>query len=192
MEYFKKILRFARPYRKYAVLNIIANIFYALFGTLAMISLFPMLSVLFKQTEALYTPPTWEGISNTKTYVEQALNYFVTQKASEGEGTALLFMVGLVIGMFFLKNLFGYLAMFFITFLRNGVLKDLRNALYDKSISLPLSTQFLFGKEKGRHYGQNFFRCIRNSTLFFICVGISGQRTTNHSLYHHSHAAYEC
>jgi subfamily B ATP-binding cassette protein MsbA len=52
MEYFKKILRFARPYRKYAVLNIIANIFYALFGTLAMISLFPMLSVLFKQTEA--------------------------------------------------------------------------------------------------------------------------------------------
>ena len=147
MEYFKKILRFARPYRKYAVLNIIANIFYALFGTLAMISLFPMLSVLFKQTEALYTAPTWEGISNTKTYVEQALNYFVTQKASEGEGTALLFMVGLVIGMFFLKNLFGYLAMYFITFLRNGVLKDLRNALYDKSVSLPLS--FYSEKRKG-------------------------------------------
>ncbi|MDG1214056.1 MAG: ABC transporter ATP-binding protein [Flavobacteriaceae bacterium] len=147
MEYFKKILRFAKPYRKYAVLNIIANIFYALFGTLAMISLFPMLSVLFKQTEALYTAPTWEGISNTKTYVEQALNYFVTQKASEGEGTALLFMVGLVIGMFFLKNLFGYLAMYFITFLRNGVLKDLRNALYDKSVSLPLS--FYSEKRKG-------------------------------------------
>jgi len=147
MEYFKKILRFARPYRKYAVLNIIANIFYALFGTLAMISLFPMLSVLFKQTESVFTPPTWQGISNTKTYVEQALNYFVTQKASEGEGTALLFMVGLVIGMFFLKNLFGYLAMYFITFLRNGVLKDLRNAIYDKSVSLPLS--FYSEKRKG-------------------------------------------
>ena len=147
MEYFKKILRYARPYKKYAVLNIIANIFYALFGTLAMVSLFPMLSVLFKQTEALYTPPNWQGISNTKVYVEQALNYFVTQKASEGEGTALLFMVGLVIGMFFLKNLFGYLAMYFITFLRNGVLKDLRNALYDKSISLPLG--FYSEKRKG-------------------------------------------
>ena len=147
MEYFKKILRYARPYKKYAVLNIIANIFYALFGTLAMVSLFPMLSVLFKQTEALYTPPNWQGISNTKVYVEQALNYFVTQKASEGEGTALLFMVGLVIGMFFLKNLFGYLAMYFITFLRNGVLKDLRNVLYDKSISLPLG--FYSEKRKG-------------------------------------------
>jgi subfamily B ATP-binding cassette protein MsbA len=56
-------------------------------------------------------------------------------------------MVGLVIGMFFLKNLFGYLAMYFITFLRNGVLKDLRNALYDKSISLPLS--FYSEKRKG-------------------------------------------
>ena len=147
MEYFKKILLYARPYKKYAVLNIVANVFYALFGTLAMISLFPMLSVLFKQTEALYTPPTWQGISNTKVYVEQALNYFVTQKAAEGEGTALLFMVGLVIGMFFLKNLFGYLAMYFITFLRNGVLKDLRNALYDKSISLPLG--FYSEKRKG-------------------------------------------
>ncbi len=147
MEYFKKILLYARPYKKYAVLNIVANVFYALFGTLAMISLFPMLSVLFKQTEALYTPPTWQGISNTKVYVEEALNYFVTQKAAEGEGTALLFMVGLVIGMFFLKNLFGYLAMYFITFLRNGVLKDLRNALYDKSISLPLG--FYSEKRKG-------------------------------------------
>jgi subfamily B ATP-binding cassette protein MsbA len=56
-------------------------------------------------------------------------------------------MVGLVIGMFFLKNLFGYLAMYFITFLRNGVLKDLRNALYDKSVSLPLS--FYSEKRKG-------------------------------------------
>jgi subfamily B ATP-binding cassette protein MsbA len=147
MEYFKKILVFAKPYKVYAILNIIANIFYALFGTLAMISLFPMLSVLFKQTAPLYTAPSWTGFSGIKTYVEQYLNYFVTEKAVDGEGTALMFMVGLVIGMFFLKNLFGYLAMYFITFLRNGVLKDLRNALYEKSISLPLS--FYSEKRKG-------------------------------------------
>jgi len=147
MEYFKKILVFAKPYKVYAVLNIIANVFYALFGTLAMISLFPMLSVLFKQTAPLYIAPSWTGLSGIKTYVEQYLNFFVTEKAADGEGTALMFMVGLVIGMFFLKNLFGYLAMYFITFLRNGVLKDLRNALYEKSISLPLS--FYSEKRKG-------------------------------------------
>ncbi|MFT5735824.1 MAG: subfamily B ATP-binding cassette protein MsbA [Maribacter sp.] len=139
MDYFKKILRFAKPYRVYGILNIIANIFYALFATLAMVSLFPMLAVLFKQTKSVQNKPLWNGITEMKDYLINYLNFFVTQKANEGEGQALLFMVVLVISMFFLKNLFGYLAMYFITFLRNGVLKDLRNELYDKTVSLPIS-----------------------------------------------------
>ena len=49
--------------------------------------------------------------------------------------------------MFLLKNLFGYLAMFFITFLRNGVLKDLRNDLYKKTVDLPVS--YYSEKRKG-------------------------------------------
>ncbi len=147
MEYFKKILRFARPYRTYAFLNILANILYALFSTLAMVSLFPMLSVLLKQTETVTTKPQWTGIGETKEYLESYLNFFVTQKAGENTGDALIFMVILVISMFFLKNLFGYLAMYFIAFLRNGVLKDLRNALYDKTIHLPIS--FYSEKRKG-------------------------------------------
>ena len=139
MTYFKKILRFARPYRGYAILNIIANIFYALFGTLAMVSLFPMLAVLFKQTKPVAIAPTWSGIGDAKEYLYDYLNYFVTQRAGNDSSDALIFMVLLVLIMFFLKNFFGYLAMYFITFLRNGVLKDLRNELYDKTISLPIS-----------------------------------------------------
>jgi len=104
-----------------------------------MVSLFPMLAVLFKQTKSVENKPLWNGITEMKVYLIDYLNYFVTQKANEGEGQALLFMVILVISMFFLKNLFGYLAMYFITFLRNGVLKDLRNELYDKTVSLPIS-----------------------------------------------------
>lgn len=147
MNYFKKILRFAKPYRIYAVLNVIANIFYALFATLAMVSLFPMLAVLFKQTERVEIKPIWNGVLDMKDYLIDYLNYFVTQKANEGEGQALLFMVALVISMFFLKNLFGYLAMYFITFLRNGVLKDLRNELYIKTVSLPIA--YYSEKRKG-------------------------------------------
>ncbi len=139
MTYFRKILRFARPYRAYAVLNIIANIFYALFGTLAMVSLFPMLTVLFKQTERIDIKPEWTGLGDVKEYLFDYLSYFVTQRADNDSSDALIFMVLLVLIMFFLKNLFGYLAMYFITFLRNGVLKDLRNELYDKTISLPIS-----------------------------------------------------
>ncbi len=139
MTYFRKILRFARPYRAYAVLNIIANIFYAFFATLAMVSLFPMLAVLFNQTETIKTEPEWTGLGDVKEYLYDYLNYFVTQKAGDDSSDALIFMVLLVIAMFFLKNVFGYLAMYFITFLRNGVLKDLRNELYDKTIELPIS-----------------------------------------------------
>jgi len=139
MTYFRKILRFARPYRAYAVLNIIANIFYALFATLAMVSLFPMLAVLFNQTETIDIEPQWTGLGDAKDYLYDYLNYFVTQKAGDDSSDALIFMVLLVIIMFFLKNVFGYLAMYFITFLRNGVLKDLRNELYDKTIELPIS-----------------------------------------------------
>ncbi|PKP24691.1 MAG: antibiotic ABC transporter ATP-binding protein [Bacteroidetes bacterium HGW-Bacteroidetes-2] len=139
MNYFKKIFRFAGPYKIYAILNIVSNIFYALFGTLAMVSLFPMLSVLFDNTKQLNTKPLWTGIGDAKSYAENSLNYFVTQKANEGVDDVLIFMVILVITMFLLKNFFNYLAMYFITFLRNGVLKDLRNAMYKKTIELPLS-----------------------------------------------------
>lgn len=139
MNYFKKILRFAKPYKTYAILNIFSNIFYALFSTLAMLSLFPMMKVLFDNTQQLNTKPIWTGLSNAKNYLEDSLNYFVTQQKSNGVDDVLIFMVILVISMFLLKNIFNYLAMYFITFLRNGVLKDVRNAMYKKTIELPLS-----------------------------------------------------
>ena len=107
MNYFKKILRFAKPYKIYAVLNIISNIFYALFSTLAMISLFPMLTVLFNQTEKVYTKPIWNGISDLKDFGTEYLNYFVTEKSENSDpGEVLMLMVGLIITMFLLKNLF--------------------------------------------------------------------------------------
>jgi len=145
MNYFKKILVFAKPYKTYAILNIIANILYALFSTLAMVSLFPMLKVLFGEDEPLYEKPEFNGISIE--YIENYLNYFITQKSAEGANDVLMYMVILVISMFLLKNFFNYLAMFFITFLRNGVLKDIRNTMFKKTVELPLS--YYSEKRKG-------------------------------------------
>lgn len=147
MNYFRQILDFAKPYKGYAILNIVCNIFYALFGTLSMVSLFPMLNVLFGKTEPLMVKPEWTGLSNIKDYGENYLNYFVTQKSIEGHDDVLIFMVGLVITMFLLKNIFAYLAMYFITFLRNGVLRDIRNKLYEKIMVLPVS--YYSEKRKG-------------------------------------------
>lgn len=140
MNYFKKILDYARPYKKYAVLNIIANVFYAFFGTLAFVSLMPMLKVLFGNGEKVLVKPTYLGITKIGDYFEQFSNFYITQRIeTSGEMGALTIMIVFVIATFLLKNLFGYLAMYFITFLRNGVLKDLRNELYRKTVALPVS-----------------------------------------------------
>ena len=147
MNYLKQIFRFAIPYKTYAILNIISNVFYAFFATLSMLSLFPMLKVLFGDSKPVYIKPDWEGLGEITAYGESYLNYFVTLKKSEGSDDVLIFMVGFVIGSFLLKNVFNYLAMFFITFLRNGVLKDLRNNLYNKITNLPLA--FYSEKRKG-------------------------------------------
>ena len=148
MNYFKKILRFALTYKKYGLLNILFNILYALFGTLSFISLIPMLQVLLKQTEAVRVKPVYEKAIGLKEYLEDSLNYFINMQVDQhGEGYVLGIMVGIVITVFFLKNVFGYLANFFITYLRNGVLKDIRNTMYDKIINLNLS--FYSEKRKG-------------------------------------------
>lgn len=148
MKYFRRILHFAKPYKRYAWLNIIANIFYALFGTLAFVSLMPMLKVLFDNSTKVTTPPVYEGVAHIGDYFEETMNYFITQKIeSSGELYALMIMIAIVIATFLLKNLSGYLAMFFITFLRNGVLKDLRNAVYEKTVALPVS--YYSEKRKG-------------------------------------------
>ena len=112
-----------------------------------MISLFPMLKVLFNQTEQLTSPPLWNGVSDLMNYSEDYLNYFVTLKKAEGNNDVLIFMVGLIVATFLLKNIFNYLSMFFITYLRNGVVKNIRNDIYRSIIRLSLS--FYSEKKRG-------------------------------------------
>ncbi|SFC32913.1 ATP-binding cassette, subfamily B, MsbA [Flagellimonas taeanensis] len=147
MNYFKKILRFAGPYRKYGYLNIFFNILYALFSALSFAALIPMLNVLFDKTKQLTAPPSFEGIGKAKDYFMDYMNYRVTQYSGEDPMKGLVIVVGLVLVLFLLKNIFNYLAMYFITFLRNGVLKDIRNKMYEKIVDLPIS--YFSEKRKG-------------------------------------------
>lgn len=148
MNYFKKILRFAKPYKKFAILNIISNIFYALFSGLSFMVLMPLLNVLFdKETEKIITEPIYHGFTDFGSYFNNYLNFKITNVANNDPSTALIAVVILIIIVFFLKNIFSYLAMFFITFLRNGVLKDIRNELYEKTMELPIS--YFSEKRKG-------------------------------------------
>ncbi|MEZ0007681.1 subfamily B ATP-binding cassette protein MsbA [Flavobacterium sp. 28YEA47A] len=148
MSNFKKIIPFVLPYKRYAYLNIFFNILYALFSTLSFISLIPMMQVLFDQTKRNTTKPELESIFEITKYLENYMSYKITTLTdNHGVQTTLAFMVAIIISIFLLKNLFDYLAMFFITFLRNGILKDIRNAMYKKTLELPLS--FFSEKRKG-------------------------------------------
>jgi subfamily B ATP-binding cassette protein MsbA len=107
-----------------------------------------MMQVLFDQTKRNTTMPVYKGIWELKKYGEDYLSYYITHTTDTfGVGRTLTIMVTIIISIFLLKNLCDYLAMFFITFLRNGVLKDMRNAMYKKTIELPLA--FYSEKRKG-------------------------------------------
>ncbi len=148
MNYFKKIIRFAKPYKAYAIGNIISNVFYALFSGLSFMVLMPLLQVLFKpDAERITEKPVYTGYTEFADYFSNSLNFYITKTAGSDPSKALVFIIILVISVFFLKNVFNYLALYFITFLRNGVLRDLRNALYKKVLDLPIS--FYSEKRKG-------------------------------------------
>jgi len=148
MHYFKKIIRFALPYKKYGILNIISNVFYALFSALSFVALIPMLDVLFKQDKKeILHEPVYTGILDIMSFGKDFMSWRIQEYAQNDASKALIVVVGLVITLFLLKNVFRYLAMYFITFLRNGVLKDLRNSLYKKTVELPIS--FFSEKRKG-------------------------------------------
>ena len=131
MKYFWKIFRFAKPYSKYMALNIFFNVLYAFFNAFSFLVLMPMLEVLFGENRSVYTRPSFSGTLDFKTYVSDRMSFEVTRYAGEDPQRALLLVISLILVTFLLKNLFNYIALFFITFLRNGILKDIRIDLYN-------------------------------------------------------------
>lgn len=148
MNHFRNILRYVIPYKIFAIGHIISNVFYALFGALSFVALIPMLDILFEKDKVKpLVKPVYSGITSLKDFYKDYLAYQVNLFADSDSSKALLLVVSLVILLFLFKNIFGYLANYFMTFLRNGVLRDLRNALYIKTVDLPLS--YFSEKRKG-------------------------------------------
>ena len=147
MNSFKKIFKFGKPYKKFIFLNIFFNILYAIFSALSFLSLMPMLEVLFGNSSKVYENPDFDDFSSFGNNLEAWLNFQVSSFANNDPNKALIFVILTILILFFLKNLFNYLAMFFITFFRNGILKDLREKFYEKIIRLPIP--FYQQKDKG-------------------------------------------
>ncbi len=138
-ENFKKIIPFAKKYKSNAIWNVIHNILYALFGTIGMVMIFPVLKVLFGSEEKITKLPAYDGITNIDSYLNETLFYYVNfYSENYGKNYALLLTVSLVVITFLFKNLFGYFGLQHLTKLKTGVLRDLREKMFTKIIELPI------------------------------------------------------
>ena len=147
MNYFTRVLKYGINYSYFGLLNILFNILYAIFSALAFVSFIPMLDVLFKQTEIVYTKPEYTGIGNIREYLESYFNYYLSNQLETDVSSTLIIVVGIVVFFFLMKNIFNYLALYNITFVKNGLLKNLRENLYSKVLNMPIS--YFLNKKKG-------------------------------------------
>ncbi len=145
MKSFFKILRYAGPYWVYALLNVVFNILSVLFSLVSFALFIPVLQMLFHQMAIPRTAPLLRLEINA---IKDNFYFYTGQMLEKYGNEKMLIYIGLVIIiLYFLKNLFRYLAMYFLAVVRNGVVKDLRNDLYLKILILPLS--YFNEKRKG-------------------------------------------
>ena len=148
MGYFRDILKYEKKYRKFTILNILFNILYAIFNVLSVLAFIPVLGILFNTDNTVIKVPIYTGIKSIAAFAKESFYYFISQKIeNEGAIEVLFFICLLTFSLFLFKNLFRYLASYVLVFLRNGVVKDLRDQLYHKIITLPLA--YFSEKKKG-------------------------------------------
>ena len=136
MRKLRHIIAYTLNYKLYVLLNIVCNIAFVVFNLLSLLLFIPFLRLLFGETEPQYEAPEF---SLTTDWADQYFNYMMGNFVRENEELdSLLFICLIVIALFFLKNLFRYLAMFFLASVRHGVVRDLRADLFDKVVDLPI------------------------------------------------------
>ena len=135
-QFLRYIVRILSPYKWNAVLNIFFNILTSIFGVISFSMVIPFLDVLFEKNPKIVSLKPFElTIDGVKDY----FNYFLSNLVqTHGKTSALLGVCIFVIIAVFFKTLTWYLANYFLTPLRNGVVRDMRNQIYSKILSLPI------------------------------------------------------
>ena len=146
MNNFFKLLSYIKPYKTYAFLNLFFNILTIIFAIFSLGMMIPLLKLIIGVEGLTSSAPVF-SLSDTETWMPNL--YFQMSKIIEAQGAEhVLVLISIaIIVLFFFKNVFRYLAMWILAPLRNGVIRDLRNAVYSKYLVLPLS--YFSGKKKG-------------------------------------------
>ena len=137
MRRFKIIVGYIKPYWFPAALNILFNVLSAIFALFSFVMAIPFLKILFK-TQELVTDAI--PFALTIEAVQQNFDYFVSSIIIEyGEGKALMMVSVLVVIMVMLKTGFKFIGYYYIIPVRVGVIRDIRNKVYNKILRLPMS-----------------------------------------------------
>jgi ATP-binding cassette, subfamily B, bacterial MsbA len=143
MKKFFGVLKYVNGYWRYGFLNILFNVFSVIFSLFSIATLFPFLKVLFSNNLSELNAIIEKGkpvfTFNTDSVVA-SINYLMAKGALDyGKIKVLVVICLFIIITIFLKNLARYLAMYFLAPIRNGVVRDIRNKLFQKTLNLPLS-----------------------------------------------------
>jgi ATP-binding cassette, subfamily B, bacterial MsbA len=137
------VLKYTRNYKTYTALNVLFNILFAVFSAATLALIAPFLELLFKTDFFDLLKIASEGLpefSFSSAYFNNASRVGLALLiVGYGKAHALLLICSAVFILTVLKNVSRYLAMFFIAPIRNGVMRDLRNKMYKKTMELPLS-----------------------------------------------------
>lgn len=146
-DFIKILLRFVPPYKHFLALNIIFNILAAFLTLFSFAVIIPILEMLFQINEGSYEYMTL----NAASLKDVAINnfYFYTQQAidSWGPSWTLAALAALLVVMTALKTGVTYLSSYFIVPMRSGIVRDIRNFVYDKIVTLPIG--FFTTERKG-------------------------------------------
>jgi subfamily B ATP-binding cassette protein MsbA len=135
-DFFKILKRFIPPYKRRLILNFVFNLLSALFTVFSMALMAPILEILFGMSEEVKDLLPWAVNLDV---IKHNLYFYVTLfKDANGAGLTLLFVGLFVIVATMLKVGFAYLGAFEAVYIRNGVVKDIREQIYSKIIKLAL------------------------------------------------------
>ena len=145
--FWQLLRRFIPPYKKYLVLNVVFNLLAALLTLFSFMLIIPILQMLFGLNTETYSFMPW-GSGSIATVAENNFYYYVQCIIERyGQSTALACIAAALVFMTALKTGSAYLSFFYMIPIRTGVVRDIRNQIYNKMLSLPLA--FFSNERKG-------------------------------------------
>jgi len=146
-EFLKILRRFVPPYKRYVILNIVFNLLAAVLTLFSFAVIIPILEMLFENSAVRYTYMSLAD-GSLKDVVINNFYYYTQQSMTEyGPSSTLALLAVILVIMTGLKTGVTYLSSYVIIPMRSGIVRDIRNYVYDKIVSLPIA--FFTSERKG-------------------------------------------